>query len=240
MDSDFVQIGMSTGSSFTAGLIDGVKVTIPLLPAAASIGLVTGVVATTVGLSPIQALGMSVAFYSPIVMLTALNLIEIGAPLTVIVLGSLLVGLRFAMLSLSLSPFLERLSDRWKWVLAYFLLTPTYVLSVERYESGPETSRHGFYLGTAIPGWVTLQITLLLGVGFGASIPASWQLGFILPLAFIALLVRIISDQAGLVAALIAGVLAVIAANFPLGIGLLVAITGGVTAGASAQRLEGG
>ena len=99
-----VLIEMNTRSSFQAGLIDGATVAAPLLPAAASIGLITGVVATTVGLDPIQALAMSVAFYSPVVMLTALNLIEIGAPPTVIVLGSLVVGVRFAMLSLSLSP----------------------------------------------------------------------------------------------------------------------------------------
>lgn len=229
---------MSNRSSLRVGLVDGATVAAPLLPAAASIGLITGVVATEVGLDPIQALAMSVAFYSPIVMLTAINLIEIGAPPTVIVLGSLIVGVRFAMLSLSLSPYLERLSARWKWVLAYFLLTPTYVLSVERYESNQETNRRGFYLGTAIPGWITVQTTLLIGIGFGASAPSEWRLGFILQLAFIALLVRILSDRADLVAALASGIMAVIAVDFPLGTGLLVAITGGVAAGVSVRWLE--
>lgn len=228
---------MRTEPSFSAGVIDGARVTLPLLPAAVSIGLVSGIAATTVGLAPLQAVAMSVAFYSPIVMLTALNLIDIGAPPAIVVLGSIVVGVRFAMLSLSISPYLERLSARWKWTLAYFLLTPTYVLSVERYESGPPTNRHGFYLGTALPGWATLNAALLLGIGFGTSVPAEWQLGFIIQLAFIALLVRILSDRAGLVAALVAGVLAVIAADFPFGTGLLVAITGGVVAGASARRL---
>ncbi|MFB6154829.1 MAG: AzlC family ABC transporter permease [Haloferacaceae archaeon] len=229
---------MSTRSSFRAGLFDGAKATAPLLPAAASIGLVTGVAATAVGLPPGQAVSMSVAFYSPIVMLTALNLLQSGAPPAVVVLGSLLVGARFAMLSLSISPYLERLSTGWRWVLAYFLLTPTYVLSVERYESRPETSRHGFYLGTAIPGWVTLQASFLFGIGFGTSVPSRWQLGFVVQLAFIALLMRFLSDRADAVAALTAGVLAVLAANFPLGTGLLVAITGGVAAGEWVRRLE--
>ena len=171
-------------------------------------------------------------------MLTTINLIERGAPPTVVVLGSLVVGVRFAMLSLSIAPYFERVSTRWRWVLAYFLLTPTYVLSIERYESGEPTNRRGFYLGTAIPGWILLSIALLVGIGFGASVPAEWRLIFVLPLAFIALLVRILSDWSGLIAAVAAGVLAVLAADFPLGTGLLLAITGGVAAGAS-LRLVG-
>lgn len=188
--------------------------------------MITGVAATTVGLPAVEAVILSMAVYSPLVILTAFNLLDVGSPLAVVVLGSLVVGARFSVLSLS--PYLERLSTRWKWVLAYFLLTPAYVLSVERFESEPETDERGFYLGTAIPGWITLQLTFVLGIWLGASVSSGWQLDFVLPLAFIALLVRFLSDRAGLVTALAAGVTALLTTDLPLGTGLLVAIVGGV------------
>jgi len=225
--------------TFRTDFVDGGTAIAPLLPAGATVGLVTGVAATTVGLDPVQALSMSVFVYSPTVMLAAFKLLDAGAPVAVVVAGALVVGVRFSMLSLSIAPYFERDSTRSKWAMAYFLWTPTYALSIERFSAEPGTSRTGFYLGTAIPLWVTVQAALVAGALFGASVPAGWQLGFVVPLAFIALLMRFLSDRAAKVAALAAGVLAVAGAGLPLGTGLLVAAVGGTAAGLAIDRLGG-
>ena len=230
---------MATGARFRSDLFEGAKTVTPLLPAPASIGLITGLAAASIGLGLAQAVAMSVALFSPVVMLTAIHMLDIGAPLVVVVFASLVVAVRFAILSLSLSPYLDRVSTAWKWFLAYFLLTPTYVLSIERFDADPETDRVAYYLGLSLPGWVVLQAAFVLGFQFGALVPAAWQLGFVIPLAFVALLMQFLSARAGRVAALAAGVLAVVGDGLPLGVGLILAIVGGTVAGVVVQRREG-
>ena len=217
--------------TFRADFAAGARAMVPLLPAGATVGLVTGVAATAVGLSGIETAAMSVAVYSPTVMLTAVRLLGEGAPTAVLVFASLVVGVRFAVLSLSIAPHFDRVATRWKWLLAYFLLTPTYALSIERFEADPGTDRRAYYLGTALPLWVAFQAALLVGVAFGARVPARWDLGFVLPLAFVALLARILKDRPTTGAALVAGVVAVFAAGLPLNVGVVVATASGTAAG---------
>ena len=226
--------------SFRSDFADGARAMAPLLPAGATVGLVTGVAATAVGLAPFQTVVMMVVVYSPTVMLAAFELMDAGAPLAILVVASLVVGVRFAMLSLSIAPYFERLSTRWRLALAYFLWTPTYALSVERFRATPETSRHGYYLGTALPLWVTMQAALVAGAWFGAALPAGLQLRFVVPLAFIALLMRFLTDRAARVTATVAGALAVVGAGLPLETGLIAATVGGTVAGVVVGRRGGG
>lgn len=223
-----------------ADFLAGARGIAPLLPPGATVGLVTGLAASAVGLSPLQAAAMSIVVYSPTVMLAAFELLDAGAPLVVVTVTSLVVGVRFTLLSLSISTYFDQLARRWRWALAYFLWTPVYALSVERFEATPATDRRAFYLGTAIPLWATVQVSLLAGLAFGAAIPDSLQLGFVVPLAFIALLVRLVDDRPGVVAAVVAGGVAVVGTYFPLNTGIVVATIGGTVAGVLAVGREGG
>ena len=226
---------MTTLSDFNAG----VRAVSPLVPPAGAVGLITGLAAGTVGLSPLETVVMTVVVYSPTVILTAFGLLEAGAPFPILVTTALVVGARFTLLSLSMSTYLRRLSARTRWLLAYFLWTPVFALSVERFEAHPETDRRAFYLGTAAPLWLTIQATVLAGVLFGAAVPASLQLGFVVPLAFIALVVRLVKDRPTATAAVAAGAVAVVASVLPLNTGVIVATAAGTVAGVLVYRREG-
>ena len=229
----------SDAASFRPAFLAGVRAISPVVPPAAVLGLATGVAATAVGLSPLETVGMAVLVYSPAVILTALELLDSGAPLVVLVVASLVVGVRFAMLSLSIAPYFERVGARWKWLLAYFLFTPIYVLSVERFDAKPETSRRGYYLGLALPIWATMQAAVLAGIAFGTSVPASWGLDFVLPLVFIALLAGMLKRRSVTGAALVAGLVAVPGVLLPLGLGVVVATASGTVAGVLLGGREG-
>lgn len=218
---------MTTRADFVAG----VRAIGPLLPPGAAVGLVTGLAASAVGLSVLQAGVMSVVVYSPSAMLTAFGLLETEAPAVIVVVTSLVVGVRFMLLSLSISTYLRRLSSTWQWLLAYFLWTPIYALAIERYESDPDIDRRWFYLGCAIPLWFTFQGSLLIGVVFGAAVPDRLQLGFVVPLAFIALLVRLVDDRSSALPAVVAGGLSVGGAALPLNTGIVVATIFGTIVG---------
>lgn len=209
----------------------GVRSIAPLLPPGAMVGLVTGIAASAVGMSVADAGVMSVVVYSPSVMLTAFGLLESGAPTVILLATALVVGVRFMLLSLSISTYLDRLSTAWQWLLAYFLWTPVYALSIDHYEARPDTDRQWFYLGCALPMWVTFQGTLLVGAAFGAELPAGLQLRFVVPLAFIALLARLVDDRPSATAAVFAGGLAIGGSALPLNTGIVVATIGGTAAG---------
>lgn len=217
--------------AFRSDFVAGARAVSPLVPPAVTVGLVTGVAAAAVGLSSAQSTAMAVVVYSPTVMLAAFQLMEQGTPAVVLVVASLTVGVRFAMLSLSIAAYFERVSTGWRWFLAYFLWTPTYALSVERFEREPSTSRRGYYLGTAVPLWITFQAAFVVGLVFGGRVPAGWQLGFVVPLAFVALLVRMLDGRSTKGAALVAGVVAVLATTLPLNVGVVVATVTGTLAG---------
>lgn len=217
----------------------GARAILPLLPPGATVGLVTGLAASAIGLTTLQAGVMAMVVYSPSVMLAAFGLLEAGAPAVILVVTSLVVGVRFMLLSLSISSYLDRVSVPWRWLLAYFLWTPVYALSIERYEAVPETDRRWFYLGTAVPLWATVQVTVLAGASFGASVPAALQLDFVVPLAFIALLARLVSSRPGMVAALVAGAIAVWGTLLPLNTGIIAATLGGTAAGVLYAGREG-
>lgn len=79
----------------------------------------TGVTATEVGLSTTQVVATAVLIYSPTVSLTAFDFIGSDALAIVLVGASLVVGVRFALLSLSIASYFERVATSWKWPLAY-------------------------------------------------------------------------------------------------------------------------
>ncbi|WP_331234286.1 AzlC family ABC transporter permease [Natronorarus salvus] len=222
---------------FREDFLSGAGDMAPLLPAGAIVGLVTGMAATAIGLSPIQTIAMAVLVYYPTVMLTAFLLLETGTPGVLVVVLSLLVdGGRGVLYSLSLAPYFSRFSTVWKWFLAYFLWTPVYAFSIERYTSEPTTSRRGYYLGTAVPLWIIVQLSVIAGVFFGRGVPPEWELEFVIPLAFIALLMRFIEDRPTKAAGVAGGVLAVAAAGVPMNLGILVAAIGGTTIGVVVSR----
>ena len=225
--------------SMRVGFTEGSRTILPVVPAAATVALAAGVAAPTAGLTPLQSVAMSIVVYFPSVMLAALDLIGSGVPEAVIVITSLVVGIRVVILSLSIAPYFKRFSTGWKVVLAYFLWTPVYALTVERFSGDPAGDVRGYYLGLAVPLWITVQTSVVVGTLFSASVPTELQLEFIVPLAFIALVTRFLTDRATKVTALVGGVLAVLASGMPLGLGIVVATLGGTLGGVLVTRRGG-
>lgn len=217
----------------------GVQTLIPLIPGVIPFGLVTGVMATEMGMSPGTTMGMTLLFYSGSAQMVALQLMHNAAlPLTIVV-TALIINLRFIMYSASLAPYVHHLPRRWTWPMAYLLSDQSYALCVLKFASG-ELGRfaHHFYAGTAISMWLAWQLSVVAGIYLGASIPQSWSLGFAIPLSFLALLIPGLRSMPSLGAALVGGVLAVLAINLPYNLGLVTASIGGVIAGLVIESLR--
>lgn len=143
-----------------------------------------------------------------------------------------IINLRHALYSASVAPYVRHLPARWKVLLAYLLTDEAYAVAITHYlRPGEAAKRHWYFLGAGVVLWSAWQASTAVGVFLGAQVPASWSLDFALPLTFIALLVPTLRDRAGIVAALVSGLAAVLLVALPLKSGLLVATGIGIAAG---------
>ncbi|MCY1525285.1 Inner membrane protein YgaZ [compost metagenome] len=215
----------------------GVRALAPSMLGIIPFGLVTGITAIEMGMSPGTTLGMTLLFYSGSAQMAALQLLRSDAFGLVILLTALVINLRFVMYSASLAPHLHHLPRRWTWPLSYMLADQAYALSIFKLSSGElERFGHYFFAGTTVNMWLTWQLSVLAGACVGTGIPGNWSLDFAIPLVFLALLVPAIRNSASLCAAVVGGLVAVMAVEMSYNLGLVVASICGVVTGLLIER----
>jgi predicted branched-subunit amino acid permease len=203
-------------------------------------GVVTGVVSIAGGLTPLEAMVMSVVVFSGIVQLVGVQLLAAGAPLAVVLATVTVLSLRLVMYSVGLAPWLGHLPLRWKSVVAYLLTDHAYALSVVEFTHHPQrANKHWYLLGTGALSWVVWQGSVAVGVFVGARVPAHWSLDFAFALTFLALLRQVVADRPTLAAALVGGGTALVAHVMPFQLGLVTAGVVGIASGVAWQALEG-
>lgn len=216
----------------------GVRVLLPLTPGVIPFGLVTGVTAINMGLSPATTLGMAAMFYSGSAQMAVLQLMHSGVVPIAIVVTAWIINLRFIMYGATFAPHLQHLPRRWSWPSAYLLSDQSFALcSLKAFSGELGPYLFPFYAGTAVAMWLAWMLSVVAGVYVGASIPENWSLGFAIPLSFLALLVPGIRSKPSLGAAVVGGLLAVWLVRLPYNLGLIVASLGGIVAGLWIERL---
>jgi len=213
--------------------LSGVRAIAPILLGVFPFGVIAGVAAIEAGIGPLQAIAISPIVFAGASQLAAIDLIARDAAPLVIVLTALVINARFAMYSASLAPSLRDLPLRTKAPAAYLLTDQAFAVSVLHFDRHPAdlATTAAYYFGSAIPLWVTWQVSSVVGVVIGSGVPAEWSLDFAIPLVFMALLFPAVKDRGTRVAALVAGIAAVVLIGLPLNLGLLAAAALGITAG---------
>lgn len=223
--------------SVLQGLRDGV----PIALAAVPFGLIVGLSGVQVGLSAFQAAAMPFIVYAGASQLASLQLLGLGAPLLVIWLTAAIINVRFVIYSASLAGQFARLGFPWRLLLAYLTTDQVYALSVTRFRAQDAPKSPGAYFllvaGLCFVAWTGAGV---VGATMGAVLPASWQLDFVVPLIFVALLVSSLRNRPSWVAAIVGGTVAVLAQGLAFNAGLIVGSLAGITAGAVAERTLAG
>lgn len=226
---------MSAGDR-TAGrrdAIDGARTMAPILLGVVPFGLVAGVTAVEAGMTPLQAVAMSVLVFAGAAQLAAIELVARSAPVAVVVLTVLVINLRYIMYSASLAPYLRCVRAPARWLSAYVLTDQAYAVSLAEFrETRPtERSRLWYYLGGSFALWSGWQVSTAVGAVAGAAVPDGLSLGFAVPLTFLALLVPALTDRTTLLVAGVSATVGVAAASLPFDLGLVTAALVGVTVG---------
>jgi 4-azaleucine resistance transporter AzlC len=228
----------------------GVRDVSPILVGIVPFGLVAGVAAVDAGLSPLQAVGLSMVVFAGASQLAIVDLLSRNAELAVVFLTAVVINLRMMMYSASIAPHFRSFRSGWKAVTSYLLTDQAYALSIARYaEDGlSATERRHYYLAVAASLWSVWQVCTVLGVLLGTGVPDSWGLAFAVPLVFLALLVPAVSTRPSAVAAVVGGGVAVAgevvvvggSPGLPFNLGLLLGAVAGVLAGVAASSLGDG
>lgn len=226
----------------TARLLAGIKAQAPILLGTMPFGMIYGIAAIEAGLPPAVAIGMSMIVFAGSSQFVAAQLFATTTPGVIIVLTTFIVNLRHMLYSASLAPYLRHLSRPWKWALSFLLTDETYAVAISNYRKFPAdelpgSNEHWYTLGAGLTLWTSWQVSSIIGVVLGASIPAGWSLDFTLALTFIALLIPTLEDRPTVAAALLAGITAVAASGLRYNLGLILAVLVGIGAGLLAERL---
>ncbi len=133
----------------------------------------------------------------------------------------------------------------WKYLLAFLLTDEAYAVTITHYQGSdpadaPQTNQHWYFLGAGLTLWVSWQISTAVGIFVGAQVPESWALDFTLALTFIALVIPVLRDRPAILAALTAGIVALLAYDLPYKLGLILAVVAGIMAGVISERYSRG
>lgn len=221
----------------------GMKATLPLIAGAIPFGIVFGAVATTgeAPLSPAAAMSMSLFVFAGSAQFIAAGLISESVGLAIIIFTTFIVNLRHALYSASLAPYTRHLSQRWLLPLGFWLTDETYAVTISHYARSDESPyKHWFYLGSAVLMYTNWQLCTLIGIVAGQAIPdaTEWGLDFAMSVTFIGIVVPLIRNRPMLVAALVAGVTAVLFNDLDNKLGLMIASLLGIAAGYLTETLN--
>ena len=222
-------------------VLAGARAIAPILLGVVPFGIIAGFAAIEIGLRVADAVGFSLLLFAGASQLAAIELLGAGAPVVVVVLTVVVINLRFGMYSASLAPHLADRSLASRLTGAYLLTDQAYAVTITRVTSdlGGRADRFWFYLGAALPMWLVWQVVTVLGALVGDAVPPEVPLGFAVPLAFVALLVPTVTDRPTLAAALTAGGVATLGAQWPANLGMPAGALTGVVIGWTLARGRG-
>ncbi len=196
-------------------------------------GLMTGVAMVQGGLSPLEALLMTVLVYAGSAQLTAVPLIVGGAPLWVVLAAAFCVNLRFVVFSLHLRPYLLHLPRGQRLLTGYLTGDLSYVFFARRYphpgrNDAERRAQEAYLAGSCGINYAFWMGASVLGIVLANVIPPAWGLGFAGTLALLGVACSLATSRLRVLSALVSGLAAVAAWSLPLRLNIVVAIAAAV------------
>jgi predicted branched-subunit amino acid permease len=216
----------------------GFRDAVPFVFVAGPFGVLFGVLATEAGLKVYETMTFTAVVFAGTAQFAALQLMLEDAPTLIVILTALVVNMRVAMYSASLTPYLGQASLGVRSIMAYLTVDQSYALSVVKFEENPKltlSQRVAYFFGTNGPIAPVWYAATLLGAVMGARIPEAWALDFALPLAFIAMLGPLLRTPAHIAAALISVTVTLGLAWVPYNLSLMIGAVAGMITGAQVE-----
>jgi predicted branched-subunit amino acid permease len=185
------------------GLRDGLT----FVPSVAILGAIFGASSRALGIDPWVATGMSLLVWSGSGQFAALPLWQSSGWL--VVLSTLVLSLRFSLMTASMAPRLAG-APLWLRVLVAFGMTDeNYALAISRRDGVMEPD---YLAGAFLPLYIPWAVGTAAGAFFAAQVPTAWTgpLNAIFPMVFLALAVLCCTTRPAVWVAVLGAILAVV------------------------------
>lgn len=215
----------------------GVTAMLPLLLGVIPFGLVFGVLGVASGLTETQTIFMSSIIFAGASQVVFAQLWAAGSAYLIIGSSVALINLRHVLYSVAVSEHLKKLSFKWRVILAYLLTDEAFAVSIQRFNThGGSRPVHFFMLGAGSALWIAWQISTVVGVIAGSTIPENLELAFAIPLTFIAVVIPLLKNFPTIICALTSSLIAICGQSLPWNSWILVAAIGGILLGALIEK----
>lgn len=169
--------------------------------------------------------------------LTVIQLVDTGAGVWVAALSAVVINIRLALFSATLSPHWRGTPVRARLVAAATMIDPSWMLASRRAaEGGDAVAVRRFYGGVTLVLWFGWAALVTVGAVAGNLIPAGAGLTLLAPLCLLAMVLPGARSGPGAACVVTAALVAVAAADLPAGVGLLAAMPAGMAAAALVGR----
>ncbi len=212
----------SPRKAFWRGCLAGLPFLLMIVP----FGVLFGVVATDAGMSVFEVMAFSVMVIAGSAQFAAVQLMEQGAPLAIVLATSLAVNLRMAMYSAALTPHLGAAPLWQRALMSYFMVDQSYAAASVDFAKHPDQTlaeKTAFYFGAIVPICPIWYVSSGIGAVFGKAIPPEYALDFVVPVAFLAMVSPMLRTKAHYAAAAVSVLASLALVWMPYSTGLLVA-----------------
>ena len=197
--------------NFFQGIKDSSPLMIPVVP----FGIIFGVLAIDLGLSPVTTIAMSIIIFGGASQIIFLQLFSGGASSLVIFSSVGAVNSRHLLYGTVLSEHLSNLSLTWKIIVSYFLVDQAFAVSNDYFKKNKnDNNKHFHLIAGGFNCWIIWQITTVIGIYLGSVIPEKLGLTFAIPLTFLALLVNEFRKTINVIVMIVSGLVATLGFNY--------------------------
>ena len=189
---------------FLKGVTDVSPLMIPVVP----FGIIFGVLAIDLGLSPIATIGMSIIMFAGASQIVFLQLFSAGASSLVILSSVGAVNARHLLYGAVLSEHMSDIKMIWKIIFSYFLVDQAFAVTNPYLKKSTDKYKVFHSFGAGATCWVIWRITTIIGISLGSIIPDKLGLSFAVPLTFLALIVDDLRKFINVIVIIISGSIA--------------------------------
>ncbi len=217
--------------------IKGAKAISPLIAGVSPFGMIYGVTAAGSGLPDSVSILMSVIIFAGSAQIALVDLLKDNAPVFTILSTVFLINLRMAMYGASISEHIRGKNIFLRMFSSYFLTDQAFAISIGKFAEDKKINKIAFYLGGAITLWVAWQISTVIGVLLGKTLPDGLSLEFAIPLTFLAVTMPFLKEKRFVVTAIVTGICMLFSRNLPYHAGFFISVFAGIFAGMLFKRL---
>jgi predicted branched-subunit amino acid permease len=219
-----------------AQFVEGFVAMLPLWSGAIPAGIAYGVAATSAGIGDLEAQLMSLLVFTAAGQLTAVSLIDAGSSLVATLITVTVVNAQLPLLGIVVARQLKP-TNLERAQLSLLLTDAAFGIAASR-----EPLRHYVLVGAGLSMYLGWNIGTAIGLTTGKALgdPAEIGLDFVVPLAFLAVLVPLVRNRPAIATVVTAALVALVMLQVaPLGVAILVAGAAGSAVGVALSSAEG-